>query len=162
MSQPSIAYDDDLFLWSQEQARALREAGRSGTNLPLDWDNLAEEIESLGKSQRTELTRRVRTVIEHLLTLQHSGAEEPRRGWRETIRRSRRDIDDVLDDNPSLRRGMPDIVDRVAPQAARDAADALRDQGEDAARVAAARSAAIPSAERVIGDWLPGDAEDER
>ena len=41
-------YDRDFFLWTQEQSGALRQAKDS--NLPLDWENLAEEIESLGKS----------------------------------------------------------------------------------------------------------------
>lgn len=152
-------YDEDLVLWSAEQAAALRAAAASGTNLPLDWENLAEEIDSLGKSQRTELVRRVRTVIEHLLKLQHSADEEPRRGWRETIRRSRTEIGDLLEDNPSLRREIPGIVDRVAPRARRNAADSLHDEGEEAERVAAARSASAPPVARVTGAWLPGDEE---
>jgi hypothetical protein len=38
-------YDRDFFLWTQKQSAALR--GAKGSNLPLDWENLAEEIESL-------------------------------------------------------------------------------------------------------------------
>ena len=53
MTKVSELYDRDFFLWTQEQAAALRAVRKS--NLPLDWDNLAEEIESLGRSQRTEL-----------------------------------------------------------------------------------------------------------
>jgi len=51
MTELSELYDRDFVLWSKEQAAALRRAKAS--NLPLDWENLAEEIESLGKSQRT-------------------------------------------------------------------------------------------------------------
>jgi hypothetical protein len=40
-------------IWSEEQARALRTAARSGTNLPVDWENVAEEIEALGKVRRS-------------------------------------------------------------------------------------------------------------
>jgi len=50
MPEGSDLYDYDFFLWTQEQAAALRRAKDS--NLPLDWENLAEEIESLGKSER--------------------------------------------------------------------------------------------------------------
>jgi hypothetical protein len=45
-------YDTDLALWCESQARALRDAGQAGTNLPIDWENVAAEIEALGKSQR--------------------------------------------------------------------------------------------------------------
>jgi hypothetical protein len=54
MADASGLYDQDFFLWTQEQAAALRRAKDS--NLPLDWENLAEEIECLGKSDRRELT----------------------------------------------------------------------------------------------------------
>ena len=64
MPKTSELYDRDFFLWTQEQAAALRAVRKS--NLPLDWDNLAEEIESLGKSQRTELNSQVRRILRHL------------------------------------------------------------------------------------------------
>ena len=44
MSKPGELYDQDFVLWTREQSAALRRA--KGANLPLDWDNLAEEIES--------------------------------------------------------------------------------------------------------------------
>jgi Domain of unknown function DUF29 len=79
-----VAYETDLALWAKEQARALRDAGRAGTNLPIDWENVAEEIDSLGKSQAHELGSRIRTILEHLIKLQTSPATEPRAGWRAT------------------------------------------------------------------------------
>ena len=42
-------YKEDFVRWTEQQSRALRETARSGTNLPLDWENLAEEVESLGR-----------------------------------------------------------------------------------------------------------------
>jgi hypothetical protein len=41
-------YEEDFVRWTEQQAAALRAAARAGTNLPLDWENLAEEIDSLG------------------------------------------------------------------------------------------------------------------
>ena len=81
---PSAAelYEEDFLLWTQEQSKLLREAAERRVNFPLDWENLAEEIESLGKSQRSELRNRIGTAIEHLLKLEHSTAREPREGWR--------------------------------------------------------------------------------
>jgi len=52
MPETGELYEHDFFLWTQEQAAGLRRAKAS--NLPLDWENLAEEIESLGKSDRRE------------------------------------------------------------------------------------------------------------
>jgi len=48
-------YDEDFVAWSKQQAEALRAAARGGSNQQLDWENLAEEIGSLGKSQRSAL-----------------------------------------------------------------------------------------------------------
>jgi Domain of unknown function DUF29 len=50
MSKAGGLYDRDVVLWTEEQAAALRALRDS--NLLLDWENLAEEIESLGKSDR--------------------------------------------------------------------------------------------------------------
>jgi Domain of unknown function DUF29 len=58
MAKLKALYDEDFVRWTKEQAAALRRAknlppaGTVGSNLPLDWENLAEEIESLGKSER--------------------------------------------------------------------------------------------------------------
>ncbi len=68
---PDGLYDADFFLWTQEQARLLRNSAHAATNLPLDWENLAEEVEDLGRSNRRELRNRLRVVMEHLLKLQH-------------------------------------------------------------------------------------------
>jgi len=45
-------YDQDFVAWSKQQAEDLRAVVRGGSNQQLDWENLAEETESLGKSQR--------------------------------------------------------------------------------------------------------------
>ena len=76
-------YDQDFVRWAEQQAIAIREAGSSGANLPIDWKNVAEEIESLGRSDRRELGSRIATIIEHLLKLQSSPAEgRAEAGWR--------------------------------------------------------------------------------
>ena len=74
MSDVSAHHDEDFVTWSREQADALRAAGRGGSNQTLDWENLAEEIESLGKSERHTLKSQIQRVVEHLLKLQHSPA----------------------------------------------------------------------------------------
>src|SRR5262252_9356703 len=85
-------YDEDLVLWAEEQGRALRAAARAGWNAPIDWENVAEEIETFGRSERHALASRIAVVVEHLMKLQVSPATDPARGWRDTIRRARREI----------------------------------------------------------------------
>ena len=66
-------YDQDLVLWSEEQGRALRAAAGAGWNAPIDWENVAEEIESLGRSERHALASHIALVIEHLLKISVAG-----------------------------------------------------------------------------------------
>lgn len=59
-------YREDFFLWSVEQGRAIREAGAARINapVPVDWENVAEEIESLGRSQRSTVRSHIfRTIV---------------------------------------------------------------------------------------------------
>jgi Domain of unknown function DUF29 len=83
MAKAGALYEQDFFLWTKEQAAALRLAKNS--NLPLDWENLAEEIESLGKSDRRELRSQIRRILRHLLKLEATPSVEPRAGWRSTV-----------------------------------------------------------------------------
>ncbi len=76
MSGAAPLYEEDFVRWTEQQSRALREAAEVGTNLPLDWENLAEEVESLGASQRRELRSRLAVILEHLMKLQHSPATD--------------------------------------------------------------------------------------
>ena len=91
-------YDDDFYSWTQRQADALRR--RSGNE--IDWDNLAEEIESLGKSQAAELRSRYITLLLHLLKWRFQ-PDRRSRSWEATIRRERREIDRHLSANPGLK-----------------------------------------------------------
>jgi hypothetical protein len=145
-------YDQDLVLWSEEQGRALRAAAGAGWNAPIDWENVAEEIESLGRSERHALASHIAIVIEHLLKLQTSPATEPVRGWRDTIRRARREIDRRLKDSPSLRREVSNLVaDELASARSLVRAN-LQDYGEQS-RVDIASVTYIEA--QVLGDWLP-------
>ncbi|MDY6936383.1 MAG: DUF29 domain-containing protein [Cyanobacteriota bacterium] len=91
-------YDTDFYAWTQEQGALLR----SRQPKELDWDNLAEEIESMGRQERRELINRLRILLGHLLKWQD---RPERRGssWEATIATGRDDIQDLLEDNPSLK-----------------------------------------------------------
>jgi hypothetical protein len=154
-SSTASLYEEDFVRWSEEQASALRNAARSGTNLPLDWENLAEEVESLAQSQRRELRSRINTIIEHLLKLEHSPANAPRRGWAETVIRERANIEPILDDSPSLRRELADIVSTENARVARLTLRTLELYGEATSEVRSRMLAPCYSEEQVLGDWLP-------
>jgi hypothetical protein len=153
MTKVSELYDRDFFLWTKEQAAALRAAKDS--NLPLDWGNLAEEIESLGTSQRTELNSQVRRILRHLFKLEASPAADPRTGWRTSVRDVRIEIEDLLEGSPSLRREIGVVVKRQSTSAAKLAAYDLEDHGEPAEAVWARLEKGGFTAEQVLGDWFP-------
>ena len=156
MAEGGSLYETDFVRWSETQAEALRAAAALRTNEPLDWENLAEEIESLGKSQRHELRSRTRTLVEHLLKLEYSAATEPRPGWSRTVRRTRIAIDDILAESPSLRPILPELLAEVQPSANAFAAELLDEAGEGSAGIQAGRRASYTVAE-AFGPWLPGD-----
>ncbi len=155
MSSGADSYETDFFAWTQEQAAALRDVARQRPNFPVDWENLAEEVDCLGKSLRRELHSRLGVIVEHLLKLQYSPAKDPRAGWMDTIDRERDDIDSLLQQNPSLRSDVPEILANQAPRSVRSTVRSLERWGEaDAA--AAIRAAEVAYTEQqVLGDWWP-------
>jgi hypothetical protein len=98
------SYDDDFYSWTIEQAHLLR----AGQAAELDWSNIAEEIESMGRSERNQLTNRLAVLLAHLLKWQF---QPGLRGniWRLTIREQRRRAARVLAQNPGLR-GVLDAI----------------------------------------------------
>ena len=59
----AVDYEEDFYLWTEEQARLLR----SGEFSAIDAANIAEEIESMGRSDRRELKSRLIVLLTHLL-----------------------------------------------------------------------------------------------
>ena len=113
-------YDDDLVLWAEHQARALRSAAAVASNLPIDWLNVAEEIEDLAQRQRDRLARNIATVIEHLAKLEASPAIDPRNGWKETILRARARIQKSLEDYPGMKPTLDAVVQAESWSSAED------------------------------------------
>jgi hypothetical protein len=153
MSKAGDLYDRDFVRWTEEQAALLRNA--KGSNLPLDWENLAEEIESLGKSDRRALTSHIARILRHLLKLAASPATAPRAGCQESIEDARGEIEILLGDSPSLRREVDELIRKQGPVAATRAATDLARHGEPAEKVWAMLERGGLSAEEVLGDWFP-------
>jgi hypothetical protein len=147
-------YDTDLLEWSERQAELLRRLGAGEKiNNQVDWGNIAEEIESLGQSERRSLAKYIRTVIEHLAKLEASPASAPRFGWRETIMRTRLDIHDLLTSSPSLRPTLQAVVSEQMPKGLKLATAALAIYGETP-RIDMQK--ASYTVDQITGDWFPG------
>ena len=101
-------FERDYFAWVQQQV-ALLQDGDVGA---LDRHNLAEEVESLGLSQLSEMQSRMTVIIEHLLKVQYGARREPVAGWKRTIVTQRGDLDDLFENNRSLRNRAGDRLDR--------------------------------------------------
>lgn len=151
-------YDTDVLLWSAHQATLLRRraAGELVNDAELDWFNIAEEIESLGKSVARELVSRISNILVHLIKLEVSPAMEPRAGWRNTIREQRDEIELLLKDAPSLRQTVAAIIGQRMDKARDQVRGALLDYGEQP-RVDI--GSLTFSENQVLGDWLPDGPE---
>jgi hypothetical protein len=91
-------YDTDFNQWVEEQVKLLRDRQLNR----LDVENLIEEIESLGKSDKRQLKSRLEVLLHHLLKWQYQPTEQTG-SWRGTIAEQRRRIRDLLLDSPSLK-----------------------------------------------------------
>lgn len=82
-------FERDYVAWLAEQAAIMRRLRGDGANIPLDLDLLAEELDDMGRELRASCASHTATIIQHLLKLQFSPTEEPRRGWQNTVRTAR-------------------------------------------------------------------------
>jgi hypothetical protein len=161
MSETKTLYDEDFAVWLRQQAEALRSAAQDGSNQALDWENLAEEIEDLAKRERRELASRVSTIIEHLVKLARSPAKRPRSGWIRTVRRSRIEINRILEQSPSLRNDIPNLATHELKDAVELALEELAGRGEARRRRSPVSQTRPPAPtfsytpEQILGDWFP-------
>jgi hypothetical protein len=92
-------YDRDFLEWVQVTVDKLRAQDFSN----LDLENLIEEVDSLGRSQKSELRNRLTILLEHLLKRIYVDLPQEFNGWERTIREQRRRIFFELEDSPSLK-----------------------------------------------------------
>lgn len=116
MSDPTL-YDSDFYAWSTEQAGLLR-AGRLSE---VDLEHVAEEIESMGRSEKRELVSRLTILLLHLLKWQFQPVRQGP-SWRLSIATTRDALTDHLDENPSLRAVMDTTIGTAYRRARRNAA----------------------------------------
>ncbi|HWD59248.1 MAG TPA: DUF29 domain-containing protein [Stellaceae bacterium] len=112
MPRNSAAYDDDFFAWTQEQARLLR----NGELSQLDVENVAEELESMGRRDKRELDSRLEVLLTHLLKW-HLQVQMRSPSWSGTIREQRRRIKKLLRESPSLNPAVAELLPEVYVEA---------------------------------------------
>lgn len=116
-----VVYEDDFHAWCTQQAARLRGRARPGANDGLDYENLAEEIETLGRSDRRAIKSQLRLLLAHLLKWRY---QPERRGasWEDTIFNARIAIADLLKESPSLGAFTREAIGETYPLSLRDAA----------------------------------------
>ncbi len=121
----SPLYDRDFYAWANEQASLLRKGDLSHA----DIEHIAEEIESMGKTEKRELISRLTVLLLHLLKWRFQPTLRGK-SWRLSIEGQRLDIDAHLKDNPSLKAGLSAAI---AYSYRRALIEAERETGLDAA-----------------------------
>jgi len=111
-------YDRDFYAWANEQVALLR----AGKLTEADIENIAEEIESMGRSEKRELNSRMKVLLTHLLKWRYQ-ASLRFNSWRNTIEGQREDVVDHLADNPSLKDKLPEEFASAYRKAIRAAAE---------------------------------------
>jgi Domain of unknown function DUF29 len=117
MTSRRSLHDNDFYAWSLEQAALLR-AGRVGE---ADLATIAEEIESMGKTEKRELVSRLTVLLLHQLKWERQPAGRSN-WWRLSIANARDEIADLLEDNPSLKAIIDDVMASAYRYARRKAA----------------------------------------
>jgi len=106
----TATYETDFYQWTQQQADLLRQG--QFNRVDLDLENIAEEIESMGRGQTHSLGSYLHNVIMHLLKWRY---QPERRGtsWRLSIFNGRHQIQRLLKDSPSLN---PKVLTLIADE----------------------------------------------
>ena len=117
MPRDAVDYEKDFYAWTMEQARLLR----SGELSALDVENIAEEIESMGRSDRRAIETRLTVLLMHLLQWQMQPTFRSA-SWSATIREQRRRIEKLLRESPSLQPFVATALAEAYAEAREDAA----------------------------------------
>ncbi|MGL5032998.1 MAG: DUF29 domain-containing protein [Microcystaceae cyanobacterium] len=139
-----ITYDHDLTVWATATAQLLRERCWDA----VDWEHLIEEVEDLGKSERSAIASQMERIMVHLLKWEY----QPQRrsdSWLDSINDGRSQIRRKLEDSPSLRNHPVQILAKEYIRARREAARQTH------LEIAIFPELCPYSMEQVIEDWLP-------
>ncbi len=108
-----INYEQDYYQWTQAMVKALKERDYAS----IDWENLIEEIDDMGKSQKRAIESLLMRLTEHLLKLKYWDEEKARNGkhWRSEIVNFRVMLHKRLKDSPSLKTKLDETYKEIFP-----------------------------------------------
>ena len=109
-------YESDFYAWANQQAALLR-AGRLAE---AEIENIAEEIESMGRSEKREFVSRLTILLQHLLKWQFQPGRRSV-SWRLSIENTRLQLENHLKDNPSLKSQLDEVMRSAYRRALNDA-----------------------------------------
>jgi hypothetical protein len=126
MSETTDLYEKDFTAWGEAQTEALRQLARDRPELAfeyaLDFANLIEEMEALGRSEPRAVRSRLQDLLMHLAKWRYQ-PERRSKSWTFSILHHRKGIADLLEDSPSLVPRLPAWLPKAWQRARRDAAD---------------------------------------
>jgi len=101
-------YEEDFYGWAMTNAELLKKKKFS----EVDMENIIEEIESMGRSEKNQLTNRLSVLIAYLLKWELQ-PDFRGRSWHGTIREQRKQAQILLEENPSLKGKLPEILNNA-------------------------------------------------
>ncbi|HEX5080078.1 MAG TPA: DUF29 domain-containing protein [Geminicoccaceae bacterium] len=144
-------YETDYYAWTKQQAAELRALAAARVGSKLDLANLAEVVESLGRSDLNAVRSQVRRIIEHLLKLEYSPTSEPRLEWRESVDQASDEVEDHI--TASMRAEIAGDLARLFERGRRTAATGLTRHGERQAATALPASCPYSLQQILKQDW---------
>jgi hypothetical protein len=100
-AEDAVSYDRDYYGWIQHNVHAIRE----GRFKEVDWPNVAEELEDMGKGERRAVRSQLARLVAHLLkwSYQPEARRLSEHGWRATIERARDSVHELVEESPSFK-----------------------------------------------------------
>lgn len=144
-------YKDDFYAWTQYQAEVLRTLPTADNR--FDRDNLVEEIESLGRSERDAVRSQVRRILLHFLKLAYSPARDPRSDWMDSIVDARAELADKL--SASLMRDLEERLPHLYTEARKRAELQMHRYGERDAAQSLPAECPYTIDQTLAEDWYP-------
>jgi hypothetical protein len=120
-SERRISYEQDFHAWVLSQVNLLREHRFS----ELDLENLIEEVEDLARSVGRELRSRLLVLLVHLLKWRYQPSRKST-SWDLTLFHQRNQILQLLEESPSVKRTLPDVILKTYPIAQKEAGKEMR------------------------------------
>ncbi|NET88353.1 MAG: DUF29 domain-containing protein [Kamptonema sp. SIO1D9] len=109
MPKNDTLYERDFLAWCEDTATKLKKRDLDN----LDFENLIEEIKSLGRSERRELKNRLTVLFTHILKRMYINSPENFNGWEVTIVEQRKQLKGLLKDSPSLKPYLTEILEEI-------------------------------------------------